>query len=86
MAFKNGHYVESDLSLEELEKINKLAKEEESKLKSWDDVPLINEDQNEDYSYYSYYDGHYKDSGLSAEERERLDKKAKEKPAPQSWE
>lgn len=48
MAFKNGHYVESDLSFEELERINKLAKEEESKLKSWDDVPPINEDQNED--------------------------------------
>lgn len=48
MAFKNGHYIDSDLSLEDREERDRLAQEENKRLKSWDDVPLVCEDQNED--------------------------------------
>lgn len=45
--FKDGHYVDSDLSLEELEKLEKQAHEENKKYKSWDEVPKVTEDQND---------------------------------------
>ena len=48
MAFKNGHYIDSGLTFEEREKRCKEATEEDSKLTSWDDVPLVSEDQDEE--------------------------------------
>ena len=48
MAFKHGHYVDSGLSPEEREKACISADEENKKLTSWDDVPLVCEDQDED--------------------------------------
>lgn len=44
MAFKNGHYIDSGLSFEEREECCKHGEEENSKLKSWDDVPTVTED------------------------------------------
>ena len=48
MAFINGHYIDSGLTPEEREKRCKEAEEKDNKLTSWDDVPLVNEDQNEE--------------------------------------
>ena len=46
MAFKHGHYIDSGRSSEEREKA--CISTEEEKLTSWDDVPLVCEDQDED--------------------------------------
>ena len=46
--FKDGHYIDSGLSQEERDKLAKEAIEDNKKYKSWDDVPKITEDQNED--------------------------------------
>ena len=48
MAFKKGHYIDSGLSLEEREKLVEQSEEENKKLKSWDDVPLTCEDEDEE--------------------------------------
>lgn len=48
MAFKNGHYIPSGRSLEEIEERIKKDREEDAKLKSWDDVPPMTEDQDTD--------------------------------------
>ena len=48
MAFKNGHYIDSGLSPEERQERCKISEKENSKLTSWDDVPLTCEDQDED--------------------------------------
>lgn len=45
--FKDGHYIDSGLSLEEIEKHIKDLDEENKKYKSWDDVPEMTEDQND---------------------------------------
>ena len=45
--FKDGHYIDSSLSLEEIEKQIKDLDEENKKYKSWDDVPEMTEDQND---------------------------------------
>lgn len=48
MAFKNGHYIDSGLSKKEREERCKQSEEKNKKLKSWDDVPITCEDQNEE--------------------------------------
>ena len=48
MAFKRGHYIDSGLSPEEREKACIEAEKEHEKLTSWDDVPPVYEDQDED--------------------------------------
>lgn len=48
MAFRDGHYVDSGLSQEERNKIDREAQEENKKIVSWDDVPDMVEDQNID--------------------------------------
>lgn len=48
MAFKHGHYIDSGRSSEEREKARISTEEENKKLTSWDDVPLVCEDQDED--------------------------------------
>ena len=45
--FKDGHYIDSGLSLDEIEKLVEQAEEENKKYKSWDDVPKVTEDQND---------------------------------------
>lgn len=45
MAFKNGHYVDSGLSQEERDKIDAEMQKRNSELTSWDDVPVMREDQ-----------------------------------------
>ena len=45
MIFKDGHYVDSGLPLEEREKLLAQAEEEDKKFKSWSDVPPTYEDQ-----------------------------------------
>ncbi len=47
MAFIKGHYVDSGLTPDEREVLDRQAQEENHKLKSWDDVPLTREDQEE---------------------------------------
>ena len=47
MMFKDGHYIDSGLSLEEIEKQIKNLEDENKKYKSWDDVPKVTEDQND---------------------------------------
>ena len=48
MAFKRGHYIDSGLSPEEREKACIEAEKENEKLTSWDAVPPVYEDQDED--------------------------------------
>lgn len=48
MAFKNGHYIDSGLSAEEREERCKHSEEENGNLKSWDDVPVVTEDNEAD--------------------------------------
>ena len=45
MTFKNGHYVDSGLTLEKREELCKKSEAENNELKSWDEVPAVNEDQ-----------------------------------------
>lgn len=45
---KNGHYIESGLSQEERDRLDKEAQIENEQLSSWDDVPDECEDQNKD--------------------------------------
>lgn len=45
--FKDGHYIDSGLSLEERKKLVEKAEEENKKYKSWDEVPKVTEDQND---------------------------------------
>jgi len=45
--FKDGHYIDSELSLEERKKLVEQAEEENKKYKSWDEVPKVTEDQND---------------------------------------
>lgn len=48
MAFKHGHYIDSGRSSEEREKACITAEKENEKFASWDEVPLVSEDQDED--------------------------------------
>ena len=48
MAFRDGHYVDSGLSQEERDRLDREAQEENNKIVSWDDVPDVDEDQNTD--------------------------------------
>ena len=45
--FKDGHYIDCGLSLEEIEKLEDRAHEENKKYKSWDEVSDVTEDQND---------------------------------------
>lgn len=45
--FKNGHYVDSHLPLEERIKLAEQSEEENKKYKSWDEVPKVTEDQDD---------------------------------------
>lgn len=49
MAFKHGHYIDSGLSLEEIDSLLQEAIEEENQIKSCDDLPVVFEDQDSDY-------------------------------------
>lgn len=53
MAFRHGHYLDSGLSLEQREKKCIAAEKENEKLTSWDDVPLVCEDQDDDEDHQS---------------------------------
>lgn len=46
MTFKDGHYIDSGLSQEERDNLDKIAQDNNNQLKSWDDVPEVSEDQN----------------------------------------
>ena len=46
--YKNGHYIDSVLSQEERDIIDRIAQEINKQLKSWDDVPEISEDHNKE--------------------------------------
>ena len=46
--YKNGHYIDSILSQEERDIIDRIAQEINKQLKSWDDVPEISEDHNKE--------------------------------------
>lgn len=46
--FKKGHYIDSGLSQEERDKLDREAQAENESLASWDDVPDENEDNNTD--------------------------------------
>ena len=46
--FKNGHYIDSGLSQDYRDKIDREAQAENESLTSWDDVPDENEDNNTD--------------------------------------
>ena len=48
MAFKNGHYIYSGKSYKECVELEKEQQEKDAKLTSWDDVPPVTEDQDED--------------------------------------
>ncbi len=45
--FKDGHYIDSGLPLEERERLAEQAKKDDKKYKSWDEVPDVTEDQND---------------------------------------
>lgn len=46
--FKNGHYIDSGLPQEVRNKIDEQTKEKNKKLKSWNEIPPVNEDQNDE--------------------------------------